>query len=235
MTETTRTDEICMELLKFGSMEVNGCFEKHNTKIKNMVIDELKNKNEEDNIIVVSKVFELLKFNYPNTEDFSGFVNRKQYTKTFSWAIFDIFTIMSIINFAENQIILEVASGNGFLSKLIELLGGEIIPTEPMNGYCDFKLFYSRIRKLNAVEAVIKYPTNVLLMCWPSYLDNYAINALQLFNGDKFIFIGEDKYGCTANDAFFDYLEEKWTLAKKINIQNWYGIYDTLNFYERKI
>ena len=59
MTETTRTDELCMELLKFGSMEVNGCFEKHNTKIKNMVIDELKNKNEEDNIIVVSKVFEI--------------------------------------------------------------------------------------------------------------------------------------------------------------------------------
>ena len=215
-------------------------FEKRPTQSLNnsmllMVFEELENKNQEDTHVIVERILMVLKTHYPNTENFSGFLFRAEFVEKFSWAIPDVHSIMEIIKFAEGNEILEVGAGNGFWSILIKTLGGIITSSDPMISHCDFNAFHKNFQKLDAVEAVKQNPTNVLFICWPSYQNPYAYEALKEFKGNKFIYIGEDKYGCCGSPLFFNLLNDEWELKKQIEIECWYTIHDRMEFYERKI
>ena len=97
--------------------------------------------------------------------------------------------------------------GDGLWTKLIKILGPKIITSTE----------------------------NVLFMCCLQYNDKSAFSTLNNFQGNKFIFIGEDHNTITANDAFYDLLEEKWTKVKHVFIPIWSGSYDYVQMYERKV
>ena len=66
-----------------------------------------------------------------------------------------------------------------------------------------------------------KFPEKeVLISIWPLYLDPMLTDAIKIFTGDKLIYIGEEKGGCTADDEFFEILENNWTLEEVVNIRN---------------
>ena len=207
-----------------------------NNSMLQMVFEELENKNQEDTHVIVERILMVLKTHYPNTENFSGFLFRAEFAKTFSWVrILNIVFIYEIISFANKDEILSIASGNCFIERIIEVLGGIITSSDPMISHCDFNAFHKNFQKLDAVEAVKQNPTNVLFICWPSYQNPYAYEALKEFKGNKFIYIGEDKYGCCGSPLFFNLLNDEWELKKQIEIECWYTIHDRMEFYERKI
>jgi hypothetical protein len=52
---------------------------------------------------------------------------------------------------------------------------------------------------------------------------------------NKFIYVGEERGGCTGTDDFFDLLENEWIRVEpKHNNMSWPAITDSLVFYERK-
>jgi hypothetical protein len=206
-----------------------------NTAMKEMVFEELENKNQEEAHVIVERILTVLKTNYPNTDNFSGFLFRGEFVKTFSWAIPNIECIYEIILFACKEKILSVASGNCFIERFIEFLGGIITSSDSMISHCEFNAFHKNFQKLDAVEAIRQNPTNVLFMCWPSYQGKYAYDALNEFKGNKFIYIGEDEDGCCGSPLFFDLLKNEWELKKQVEIECWYTIHDRMEFYERKI
>jgi len=59
-----------------------------------------------------------------------------------------------------------------------------------------------------------------------------ASDTLRQFRGDTLIYIGEGEGGCTADDMFFDRLDE-WKHIETIDIPQWDGIYDRLSVYQR--
>ncbi len=101
--------------------------------------------------------------------------------------------------------------------------------TRKLNKYCD-------IIDLNAENAVKKYKeANVLLMIWPPYDNDLAVSAVKKFKGNKIIYVGEAKGGCTGTDDFFNLLDKEWKEIKpENNINNWPEINDQIFFYERK-
>ena len=101
--------------------------------------------------------------------------------------------------------------------------------TRTQNKYCD-------IINLNAENAVKKYrEANVLMMIWPPYDNDLGVSALKEFRGNKLIYVGESKGGCTGTDEFFNLLKREWKEIKpEHNIDNWPDINDKLFFYERK-
>ena len=113
--------------------------------------------------------------------------------------------------------------------------GVSIIPTDPFlshgsNGENNF----TAVEELSAEQAIEKYQdANVLMILWPSFNDDFAVNALRNFTGNKLVFIGEGQGGCTADYAFYDELSENWENCNHICLPNWEGIHDYCSFYQR--
>jgi hypothetical protein len=100
---------------------------------------------------------------------------------------------------------------------------------------CNFNNPFLEMDIIDAKDAVMKYPTNALFICWPNSYNDCAFDALKEFKGNKFIYIGEAEGGCCGTHLFFNLLKEEWNLIKKINIPRWRGNMDNLYFYERKL
>lgn len=79
------------------------------------------------------------------------------------------------------------------------------------------KTFYP-IKIIDGVKACKKYDYNCLMMIWPPYDDSMAYDCLSIFKGDKFIYVGEQRGGCTGDDKLFDLLDKEWQLVKSVAI-----------------
>lgn len=284
----------------FGEFNSDDPLLNRNIIAKNMVIAELNEINEEKlikkKIVLVKTLLNKLMQMYSGAEIFS-YMYRDNFTKTFSWAIPDVNSIMQIIEFVGEDVLLEVGAGTGFWSFIIKTLGGKVVSTDRnyvskvessninsevvlsdlntkvvscdlntkvvtsnqksevdtsnqksevvssdkkyVDEYwppeCNFDKPFLEMDIIDGKEAVIKYPTNALFICWPNYYSDWAYDALKEFKGNKFIYIGEDKDGCCGTPMFFDLLKDEWDLKKKINIPRWSGLMDKLYFYERKL
>ncbi len=55
-----------------------------------------------------------------------------------------------------------------------------------------------------------------------------ARQALEHYDGDTVIYVGEGPSGCTADDDFFEVLSGCWASAERIAIPQWDTIHDDL-------
>lgn len=165
---------------------------------------------------------------------------RQKFVTDYSWAVPTQKAIQEIKNFTDGQTILEVGSGLGLWAKLLQDEGINIIPTNiPISDKEKYfnvgKKPFTKIEYLSHLESIQSYPeTAILMLSWPPCDDIMAYELLKRFKGSKLIFIGEGKYGCTAEDNFFDLLENTYVLYKTVEIPRWRNIYDDLFLYIRK-
>jgi hypothetical protein len=171
------------------------------------------------------------------------------FSEHYSWAVPSNKVLIKITNFIEPcESLLSVCCGNGlweFLiktcmdSKNITTNPGNVNPTDRLGtviatDHAKSKYAYMEIDILDAREAVQKYRTECLFICWPPYNEAIATLCLKEFTGSKLIYIGEPKGGCTADDDFFTELS-KWQLVEIVNIPSWPYSIDRLFLYKRKI
>jgi hypothetical protein len=79
------------------------------------------------------------------------------------------------------------------------------------------------------------HPDRALFLCWPSFDDPWAAQALACYAGDLLIYAGEGEGGCTADDEFFKLLEAEWDeLEYSPRHVTYRGIHDYLTAYRRK-
>ena len=176
------------------------------------------------------------------------------FRKHFSYTIPDENLIKEMAKFIRKDKVLELGSGKGLHSYLLSLENIDIVATDsytwntPKFGYN-----FMKIEKFDYLDAINKYnDRSVLVMIWPPLYQkieeyekyneehekkviesNYSPDALRKFKGNKLIYIGEERTGCTACDEFFDILEEDWELVKKIQVNNIYGFDDSVYFYKK--
>lgn len=145
----------------------------------------------------------------------------------FSHAIPTIKAINKINNFINGDSCLEIGSGRALWSFLI---GGDIYVTDKFPPNYTFK----PVIKMDASDAVKYYKQcNVLLIIWPP-CDSMASDALKLFNGNKVIYIGEDKLGCTGDSFFFELLDVHYSLIEIIEIPNIHNHRDKIWLYQKQ-
>lgn len=86
-----------------------------------------------------------------------------------------------------------------------------------------------------SVEKLNAHRNRALLLSWPPYDTEFGHEALQAFPGDTLFYIGEGWGGCTANDAFYELLNEEWEEVEYCHDHiSWSGIRDYLTMYRRK-
>lgn len=169
---------------------------------------------------------------------------RDYFTHNISWAIPSLDVINQLVEFFHDKgTVLEVAAGRGLWSKLLQLNNIDIIATDLFCSHHhqssgstvveeDIKTFCS-VEKLSYLDALKKYKTECLFLCWPPYNNSLAVNTLRCFEGKYLIYIGEGECGCNADDDFFDLLKENWKFIKIINNPRWEMIHDKVFIYER--
>jgi len=176
------------------------------------------------------------------TKNRSDIFRRSDFISCFSWAIPSHDSIDKLVKFfADKGEILEVGAGLGFWAALLQAHYIEVIPTDPFRSHGLEKITPNQITKrtftdvecMDHLEAIKTYNTPCLFLCWPSYNDPFAAEALTAFQGKYLIYIGEAEGGCTADDKFFELLSENWTRLEYISIPSWDSIYDGICIYVR--
>ena len=126
--------------------------------------------------------------------------------------------------------IVEIGAGTGYWAMLLAQAGVEVHAYD--NALRDSLFFPVQI---GSVRSVQYHPEAALMLCWPPYRKQMANNALRSYQGSQLIYIGEDDYGCCANDAFFNRLEREWNCVDTVSIPQWDSVHDYVWLYERRL
>lgn len=147
-----------------------------------------------------------------------------------------------------NSNVLEIMCGLGAYTATLRQLGIHVIPTDDMSWidydtskYKNWKKYawVKDIQSLDAVEAIRKYGKSVgfIIMSWPPQNEDFALNALmemrRVNTSCRMIYVGEKRGGCTANDAFFDEIDDVSEKYKEISdLRNTYRYWANNEYFD---
>lgn len=154
---------------------------------------------------------------------------RDQFVQEYSWAIPDPLSLEFLRGcFPKGTRVVECGAGNGYWANQLDQLGFVIeaydISPRPNSHF--------QVIKGNAHASSLS-KANVLFLCWPPYNEPMAFEALSSFKGDTLIYIGETEGGCTADEDFFNELEN-WDRSASFPILSYEGIHDYIHIFERR-
>ena len=184
-----------------------------------------------------NKIEELCSYIENFTKTFySDYMLRSKFISTITYAIPNFIILNKIINFTENDFILEIGAGNGYTSTLLNNIGFTKINITDNHSEKWFKSQYNfcEIEKIDAIDAVKKYNSHNVLMCLWLTNDDIAYKSLIEFKGNKLIYCGESEYGFNADNQFFSELETNWEIDEIINNPKFLDTNDCFYFYIKK-
>ena len=149
-----------------------------------------------------------IKANWHDESEYSHAIWRTR-TQTFGWAALPNENIWThILSFLRENIILEIFAGNGFWASVFKSrlpYTSNWILTDSYEWTINDT--FVPVEKMLAVDAIAKYPSDVLIMIWPPY-ETTAYEALRLFTGSKLMFVG-CIHSC-ADSQFYCELKQNW-------------------------
>lgn len=149
---------------------------------------------------------------------------------------FAILTAEAAQRLATHGPILEVGAGAGYWAYELQKLGCDVIATDPAPLSCCPMVTPERIwtpaEPLTALQALEKYGVEdrTLMMVWPSWQGEWTGEALRQYlemGGQKLIYCGEPRGGCTGNAELHDLMRDM-VVVEQIIIPRWFGIRDNL-------
>lgn len=159
---------------------------------------------------------------------------RRSLCRQYSFAIPTAEAVEAIVSLSP---VVEIGAGSGYWAMLVTQCGGDIVAYDKKPGKGNKYAFtHTHAEILRGDENVLGSIDKrfSLFLCWPNYNNDFAYNCLRKFKGDALAYAGETMGGCTANDKFFELLDQEWELAKHVPLPQWFGINDSLFLYKRK-
>lgn len=136
--------------------------------------------------------------------------------------------------------LVEIGAGTGYWGWLLRQRGVEIALYDlaPPGGG-DANPYHPSARCWTEVlpggpEVLDSYPGRTLFLCWPPLNSGMAAACLRGFRGQRLVYVGEERGGCNAEDAFFDELEAGWQCVERLALPCWPGTRDALRAWERR-
>lgn len=187
----------------------------------------------------VDPLFELWKFVEGNSyvsfaKDERRETARERAVAKYAFAVTSSLTIDQI---AAHGPIVEVGAGSGWWAHRLQNVGCDVVATDIASPETSHRFPgqtpYTKIEVMTGAEAAARYPERTLLLVWPE-MDLMSLEALCAYRGDKVIYIGDDRYGCTACDEFFDVLFRDYEKIQVIPLARWSDCYDVAWVFRRK-
>ena len=157
---------------------------------------------------------------------------RNQFINQFGFAVLDSGAVELIKSYGP---ILEVGAGLGYWTHELKQAGIDIVATDPdTRSRWPGITPWTRVEKLNALDAISKYPGRNLLTSWPDRDAPWAAEALMKFQGDRVIYVGENDSGCTGTPEMFIILRFRFQQEKCYEIPTFHSMSDRLEVWRRK-
>lgn len=167
------------------------------------------------------------------TKDLTDTTLRDQFHANYAWSIPSREAVRTVGKFIDkySDCVISIGSGRALWEYLLgEFTDKTIITTDDKSWEVDST--FLPVEDLNSVDAVGKHKCNTMLVIWPPYNDSMAYDAITIQSPQFCIYIGEGIDGCTSNDDFHNYLNEKYCLVGTVSIPNWDRLHDKTFIYE---
>lgn len=166
-------------------------------------------------------------------DPFAAYIGRDIYAEHLAWAIPTKEVVEEIAKFARYNIV-EVGAGSGLWALLLSVVGKATV-TAYDNGETNWPVRYYGVRMGNPTKLLRQTTFSTLFLCWPPYADQMAFDALVSYKGQRLVYIGEGRGGCTGDDDFHALLERDWDEQEpEHQVPQWRSIHDRVHFYQRK-
>ena len=159
---------------------------------------------------------------------------RSELVKRFAWSIPNREALSAI---ASRGPVVEIGAGAGYWAYCLSQLGTDVVAYDIAPAGVSDNEYTTSVSwfevSYGGPGRAAEHPDRTLLLCWPPYDDPFAADGLAHFKGDRVVFIGEGRGGCTGDDRFFATLEHEFTKVKSIAIPTWVGVHDSVSIYQR--
>ena len=145
------------------------------------------------------------------------FALRRQFRRDYGYVVASAEVMTVLAELLQNLgTILDAGCGSGYLAKKLTELG---IPTFAVD-YCDFRETrpdghgypINAVYQLDALGDAASFITakfGAVIMTWPPYDNPFALQVAQaMLPGQLLVYEGEEAGGCTANEAFFEFMSD---------------------------
>jgi hypothetical protein len=160
---------------------------------------------------------------------------RRKLVREFAWAVPNDAALDAL---AELAPLVEIGAGGGYWAHLLRERGVDIVAYDAMrwnesepDAEHEQKIWTEVLCRNHWAAA--DHPDRTLLLCWPSYGEAWAAEALG-WGGERVAYIGEGEGGCTAEERFHELLAERFTETREVTIPQWDGIHDYLGIWEKR-
>lgn len=163
---------------------------------------------------------------------------RQHLATHYAWSIISPGDVAWISEQLDGRAVVEIGAGTGYWAWQLEQAGIDVAAYDPHpvgedNSHCKAGPYTTVLR--DDATAVKHHQDRALMMVWPPYGGNHARHALSVYTGDLLIYAGEPWGGCTADDGFYELLEDEW---EEISVApkhvTWWGIHCQLSAYTRR-
>jgi len=145
------------------------------------------------------------------------FVLRRQFRRDFGYVVASAEVMTALAELLRKSgLVLDAGCGSGYLSKELTRLG---VPTFAVD-YCDFREARPvghgypintayQLDALGDAASFVSSRFGVVLLTWPPYEKPFALKVAQaMLPGQLLVYEGEDAGGCTADTAFFKFMND---------------------------
>lgn len=179
---------------------------------------------------------------------------RERFVYEYAWAVPNRPAVEAIVEYGP---VVEIGAGLGYWGWLVEQLGGDYVGYDPdprtqlndpeaavredivargdRHGR-EFEDFvhdgWTDVREGDH-RAAADHPDRTLFLCWPSQDADWAHKALDAYDGDTLVYVGEGPGGVTGDEQFFEELRREWGVVDSVSIPQWPFVDDRLVVYER--
>lgn len=138
--------------------------------------------------------------------------------------------------------LVEIGAGIGYWASLLRGRGCDVVAYDIMES--EFQRWFACRDAPGVIrggaDMAAAHPGRTLMIVWPPHGDGMATEALREYQdagGRRLVYVGEPRYGFTADESFFDELggARGWLLSAELDIPQWPRCNDRLLIYERRI
>ena len=143
--------------------------------------------------------------------NFSQYFSRYGYIENCCFPIITSECVDVLADILKSKNVVDAGSGRGYLSKLLLDRGIRIQPFDECSSLYGEPI-WTDVIKANVEDATdLIGSADAVILSWPSLETDFGLSVVSKMSHDSIlIYQGESSGGCCANDAFFEYLSEKF-------------------------
>lgn len=170
-----------------------------------------------------------------------GHAARREICKLFSWGLLPEEVLRKIIAFADGRPIEDHMAGGGYLTYLLNFLGADCTAYDHGRDSTNYvpDVVWETVRYHDASRGPVN-KKSVIVLNWPPmksdvHGDPASEMLINMWTGQRLVYIGEGMGGCTGTDKFHVILSKYFEETRPISwIDSWDGIHDDVYFFEKK-